>query len=123
MPAVKNPVTVVSRSATSLTLATDPSSKGLLVVSELYYPGWQAYVDGRKVDTVKADLMLRGVMLAGGQHRIEFRYEARVVLYGAIISLAVAVLLILYGAVLLLRRRASRRKRETVEAISDNTGA
>jgi len=120
--AVKNPVSVVSRSATHLVLATDPSSKGLLVVSELYYPGWQAYLDGRKVDTVKADLMLRGVMLAGGQHEIEFRYEPKTVLNGAIISLAVAALLILYGAALLLRRRAFRRKRESIEPIGDNTG-
>jgi hypothetical protein len=120
--AVKNQVSVVSRSATSLVLATDPSSKGLLVVSELYYPGWQAYVDGRKVNTVKAALMLRGVMLAGGQHRIEFRFESTAVLYGAIISLVVAALLILYGAALLLRRCRFHRKRESVEAIGDNTG-
>jgi len=122
IPAVKNPVTVIENKADKLLLETAPSSKGLLVVSELYYPGWQAYVDGKKVETLRADLMLRGVMLAGGQHRIEFRFEPKSVRVGGAISLVFAALLVLYVAALLLRRYAFHPERERREAIGDNTG-
>ncbi|MHB8894862.1 MAG: YfhO family protein [Candidatus Geothermincolia bacterium] len=122
IPAVKNPVRVVEKKPHKLVLETAPSSKGLLVVSELYYPGWQAYVDGRKVETLKADLMLRGVMLAGGQRRVEFRFEPSSVRRGALISLVFAALLVLYVAALLVKRYAFDPKMERREAIGHSAG-
>jgi len=121
VPAVAAPVRLTRHSATDLVFTTTAKAKGLLVVSELYYPGWQAYVDGVKVPTVQAALMLRGVMLKGNQKTIEFRFEPTVVRQGAIVSIALVALLVLYGAALLWgawRRRARERR----EAVSDNAG-
>ena len=46
------------------------------VFSEVYYPyGWNAYIDGKKVDYCKADYVLRGLSIPAGQHAIRFIFE------------------------------------------------
>jgi hypothetical protein len=123
VPAVKGNVQVVKRSSERLVLSTDPADKGLLVVSEMYYPGWQAYVDGKKAETFKTDLALRGVMLAGGQRKVEFRFESGSLRKGILVSLVVAALLVLYLGVVIVERFAIRPKRERREAVGDNPRA
>lgn len=115
------PVEIVERGPHRLVLKTPPAARGLLVVSEFHYPGWRAYVDGARVDTLKAALMLRGVMLEGGQHTVEFRFEPASVCAGMAVSLASAALLVLYVAALLLLR-VKRRKRVDGEAVGDHAG-
>ena len=48
---------------------------GLLVVSELFSPGWRATVDGEMVEVVAAVGVLRGVYLDGGRHLVEMVYR------------------------------------------------
>lgn len=122
IPAVKGEVRVSSRSAHRLTLATDPSCKGLLVVSEVYYPGWEVYVDGKKKEILQTNLLFRGVMLEGGQKTVEFRFRPVSVRNGAIISLSVAAALGLYFLALL-AVWLHRRKRARFEAFGDSAGA
>jgi uncharacterized membrane protein YfhO len=46
------------------------------VFSEVYYSeGWNAYVDGKKMDYVKTNFTLRGMNVPAGNHEIEFRFE------------------------------------------------
>jgi hypothetical protein len=46
------------------------------VFSEVYYPfGWNAYIDGKKVDYCKTDYVLRGLSIPPGQHAIRFIFE------------------------------------------------
>ena len=121
LASVKGDVSVGERSAHRLVLETDPGCKGLLVVSEVYYPGWEVFVDGKKQEILQTDLMLRGVMLGGGQGEVEFRYRPASVRRGAAVSLAAAAALGLYflalAAVWL-----SRRKKEEIEAVGDSAG-
>ena len=49
-------------------------TKGVLFVSESYYPGWQARVDGKIVEVVKVDGAFVGVEVGPGKHRVELRY-------------------------------------------------
>jgi hypothetical protein len=58
-----------------LSLNVSPSQDGLLVVSQPYYPGWQAWVDGERVPVYRVDYLLQGVPLAAGQHRVELSYH------------------------------------------------
>ncbi len=120
--AVKGRVRVTFSSAHRLTLSVDPSCKGLLVVSEVYYPGWEAFVDGRKADTLRTDLLYRGIMLAGGQRKVEFRFRPRSVYTGAVISLSALVVIVLYFAGLL-GLWSFRRRKGRIEALGDSAGA
>ena len=46
------------------------------VFSEVYYPfGWNAYVDGKKVEYCKTNYVLRGLSLPAGQHSVRFIFE------------------------------------------------
>lgn len=111
LPAVKGPVTAGWHGPHRLTLEVDRSAKGLLVVSEVYYPGWEVYVDGRKQEILETDLAFRGVMLEGGQSKVEFVFRPRSLRTGIAVSLATVGAIALYllaGLVLWFVRRRGR---------------
>ena len=67
------------------------SSKKLLCLSVPYSDGWSLYVDGKKTNIIKTDLMFCGVYLDSGSHTIEMRYSTPYIKVGCVIS-AVGVL-------------------------------
>ena len=79
---------------------------GLLVLSDLHFPGWNARVDGRDVDIERVNYALRGVPLPAGTHTVEFRYEPLSWRIGWILSLLGLALL---AAGVVAGRRARRR--------------
>lgn len=52
----------------------DSKSDGYMILCDNYYPGWKAYLDGKKIPILKADYILRAVFLPAGSHTIEFIY-------------------------------------------------
>ena len=83
------------------------AAPGLVVLSDLYYPGWRAEVetDGqtRDVPIVRTNRVMRGVFLDAGEHHVVFRYRLASVIWGAAIS-AVAIITLLVAAVVRFRR-------------------
>jgi hypothetical protein len=74
-----------------------------LVVTENYYPGWTATVDGRAAQAERADYVLIGVPLPAGAREVSLRFESAVYGVGKALTLAAltaATLLLLVGAVL-----------------------
>jgi hypothetical protein len=53
------------------------SGGGFLVLSEAFYPGWHAQVDGRDVAVIRADGALQGIEVPAGGHRVRFVFAAR----------------------------------------------
>jgi len=86
-------------------LSASLKTPALLVLSENHYPGWNTYVDGNAVETLRVDYNLRGVPLPAGSHRVEFLYRPKSVLLGLVLSLIAASLLAFWGW---LRRRSAR---------------
>jgi hypothetical protein len=78
---------------------------GLLVLSDNWYPGWKAKVDGEPVDVERVDYLLRGVPLAGGSHTVELTYEPLSWRVGWIVTLLALVGLVAAVGVGLRRRR------------------
>jgi len=66
--------------------------KGMLVVSDLYFPGWQARVDGKGTEIHEVYGFLRGVVVEGGRHRVEMVYRPRSVYTGAVMTATGAAL-------------------------------
>ena len=50
-------------------------SPGLVVVSDIYYPGWTLTVDGHPAEILRTNRAMRGVALPAGTHRLVFRYD------------------------------------------------
>jgi hypothetical protein len=88
---------------------TDASTPTVLVVSETFYPGWVATVDGQPAPILLTDYLLRGVALDAGRHRVEMRYTAPAARTGALIS--GATLLLIGGLFIYDRRRGARTER------------
>jgi uncharacterized membrane protein YfhO len=72
------------------------SAPAVLVLSENYYPGWRAAVDGRAAELLRVDYNLRGVVVSPGRHEVSFRYRPRSVLWGALVSLLTLAALIVW---------------------------
>ena len=82
--------------ANSMKLKTSSGSAGLLVLSEVYYPAWKAYVDGEPAEVYATDQLLRSVPIPEGEHEVELRYESEALEAGITISMvACAVLVVL----------------------------
>lgn len=67
--------TLTAFSPQRLVYTVRASSSGLLVMSEPYFPGWRATVNGRRAQIRVANYILRSVEVPQGEHRLEFRYE------------------------------------------------
>jgi hypothetical protein len=52
---------------------TDRNS--VVVLHDIYYPGWEAYVDGERRPILRANLLFRGVEVPPGRYRLEFRFR------------------------------------------------
>ncbi|MBN2555402.1 MAG: YfhO family protein [Anaerolineales bacterium] len=63
---------------------------GWLVLSDTFYPGWQAYMDDEPVEMYPADYLFRAVWVPEGQHQVEFRYESDLFWAGCGLSLLAA---------------------------------
>ncbi|MBD0281635.1 MAG: YfhO family protein [Thermoleophilaceae bacterium] len=59
----------------------------LLVLTDVHYPGWNAWVDGRSVPLERVDYLLRGLLLSPGSHTVELRYQPATWRVGWIVSL------------------------------------
>ena len=67
------------------------SAPGILVASEMWYPGWRVYVNGRRAETLRAYGMLRAVALPAGEYRVEWRFEPSMMWGGLAISVLTAL--------------------------------
>jgi hypothetical protein len=78
-----------------LEVKTHSVAPTVLVLSENYYPGWRARVDGRAVKILRVNYNQRGILLSSGDHLVTFVYRPRSVLFGLIVSgLTVSLLLV-----------------------------
>jgi len=71
----------------SITVDAFLDADGFLFTSEIYYPGWKAYVDGKESKIYKANYIFRAVYLTPGSHTIVFKYEPFSFKIGLCISL------------------------------------
>ncbi len=89
-------VSILGRRPGYWAFEVETETPALLVISEAYFPGWSATVDGRPAPVFPTDLALKGVPVPAGRHRVEVAYRPlsfRAGLYLAGLGLAGLVLL------------------------------
>jgi hypothetical protein len=91
----------LDRGRNHITVQADSARRGLLVVSQTWYPSWEAWVDGQKTELLKADGgAMQAIMLDAGSHRVELAYSPRLLQFGGLLAalgLALMALLLRQG--------------------------
>lgn len=104
-PAAKDLAFVTKYGPSDVSISADMSCAGMVVLSDTYYPGWYATVDGRPATIYEVDLAFRGVEVPKGSHVITFRYRPRSVYWGAALTFTG-----LLGAALLTWQSGKKRR-------------
>lgn len=87
-------VTFASYDADNISLDVTASSSGLLVLSEMYYPGWRATINGKPSLIYPVDGALRGIPVSPGANHIELDYAPASFRIGAALSLFTLICLL-----------------------------
>jgi uncharacterized membrane protein YfhO len=66
---------VASMSSDRVEIDVNSRCGGMLVLSDTYYPGWKASVNGKDVAVHPVDVAFRGVAVPAGASHVVFRYE------------------------------------------------
>ena len=80
----------------------EAAAPSVVLFSQAHAPSWRAFVNGQSTQIWKANYGFQAVVVPAGRHRIELRYEDRLVLGGAIVSTLALVV-----CVALLARRST----------------
>ncbi len=72
------------------------ATDNLAVLSEVYYPqGWHAFIDGKEVSILRANYILRALVIPAGQHVIELHFQPDAYLIGNKVTLIASWLLLI----------------------------
>ena len=107
-------VKVTAYEPNRIALTTRNPQPGFLVLSEMYYRGWEAWVDGQRMPVERVNYTLRGLSVPAGDHHIEFVFRAHSFRKGAAWSAFGIVLLIAGG--IFNRRFAARGNQSSQSA-------
>ncbi len=72
-------------------------ARGFLVLTDCWYPGWEAWVDGKKQPVLRADYAFRAVPLEEGAHTVRFRYAPSSRAMGTALAWTSLLLIIVFG--------------------------
>ena len=103
LPTSAGTVLSIGRGRESLRIEAEASGPAFLVVSDSFWPGWRATIDGAPVGIYRTDYLVRGVPFPAGRHVLEMRYAPR----EATIGYALAAL----GVVVTVAAAAATRRR------------
>ncbi len=109
--APKSDVKVVSYQPQRIELQVNNSTAGFLVLSEIYFRGWEARVDGKRASVDRVNFTLRGLELEPGNHKVEFVFRSPSLRTGVIYSVVGLLLLCIGGVVSYRVNTATGRER------------
>jgi type IV secretory pathway TrbD component len=85
---------IIGYSPNEVTVKVDIPSPQFLILSDSYYPGWKACIDGKRVEIYRANYILKAVYVGSGEHVVKFAFDPFSFKAGLAVSiLALAVLL------------------------------
>jgi hypothetical protein len=74
---------------------TQSSDGGLVLFSEIYYPGWEAVIDGKETNILRADYIFRALEVPAGSHTVEFTFKPKAYTVGNKVTAATSWLVVL----------------------------
>ena len=103
-------VAIKSYEPNQLTYEVNSGKGGVLVFSEIYYPGWTATVDGEPAELGRVDYILRALQVKPGRHEVVLSFFPKSVdTTETVAYLAYVILLLVVGCALFLAYRKSKK--------------
>ncbi|MEE8574225.1 MAG: YfhO family protein, partial [Thermodesulfobacteriota bacterium] len=96
---VEGEAIIVEYSSNKVVIEASANRASMMVLSDVWYPGWKAYVDGVERKIYKVDGVLRGVTVGKGTQSVEFRYRPlsfRLAIIAVLISVLLSVVLLFW---------------------------
>ena len=82
---------------------------GVVVFSEIYYPAWNATVDGVEVPVGRANYILRAISVKPGSHKVVLDFHPKSVSVTETIAyIATAILMLMFVAIVIVKRKESK---------------
>ena len=107
---VNSDVKMTNYSLNRIEFDVNTSETGMLYLSEVYYPAWKAYIDGKETEIYRADYCMRAIYISKGNHKVVFEYDSDIVKSGSKISFAFTGIWIIGLAVSIIRYRKGNLK-------------
>ena len=101
-------VVITSYYLNEIGLEAEAKSEGYLVLSEVYYPGWKAYVDGTEEPLLRANYAFRAVWLEPGPHEVRLVFAPTSWKVGLLVGAGTWLALLFWGAGQVWRRLQGR---------------
>lgn len=114
----KSTASITSYSANDVKISVQSKGSAFLLLTDTYYPGWKAYVDGKESVIYRADGLVRAVFVPAGNHIVEFYYMPNSFVVGAIISVVTAISLV--GFYIYSRRKSVMKSRNKSISYKDD---
>jgi uncharacterized membrane protein YfhO len=95
----KGKVSIKKYGLNEIVISADFPDEGFVVLSDQYYPGWKAFIDGKETRIYEVNGLLRGIVVPQGKHSVIFRYRPHKILFFMTLSLFLTALTIIYIAV------------------------
>ena len=108
-PRAPSRATVVVDDDQRVDLEVQARRAGYVILTDTFYPGWEATVDGAEAPILAANVAFRAVRVPAGEHLVSFRYRPASVVVGGAVSGMTAYAMATAGAVLWWRRRRAGR--------------
>jgi len=106
---------LVSYKANRFSLEYEADNDGFLYVSDTYYPGWRAYVDGKETKIYRANLAFRAIEAPKGKHTVVFKYVPMSFYIGLVLTI-IGILL----CVILIMRDGKNKSWRIFKSSSDS---
>ncbi len=108
----KSTATLVAYEPNQLTYDVNSSKGGILVFSEVYYPGWTATIDGKPAELGRVNYILRALQMPAGKHQVQLAFFPKSVDTTetiAYITYVVLLLIVVGGVYDTIRRRNKKQ--------------
>ena len=98
-------VEIVSYRPDSLTVQTQSSEAGFLFLSEVFYPGWKAFIDGQPTRILRGNYLFRILEVPQGEHQVRLAFDPWTIKAGTGITVLTALLVLAVPAFRRLKRK------------------
>ena len=104
-------VELTSYEANRLTYKVRSQKGGVVVLSEIFYPGWTCTIDGQPTEIARANYVLRAIKVPAGEHEVVMTFDPQTVhITEAIAYASLAILALLLVVLLVVRIRKTRKE-------------